>query len=385
MKTVSSSSEGRQPHAQYLERRYFPEMDGLRAFSILAVVAHHAGVGFGRPYLAVVLFFLISGFLITTLLLRERAETGRISLRTFWARRALRIFPLYYAAIAIYVVLVLLLQRDTAVGRQFFSNLPYFATCTSNWFVNLDQGSRIIFYFSWTVATEVQFYLLWPPILALTRRWLVPVAAMTALMVVSAVSRYLTHSGEVDGAAVGFRILNSISVPIGVGCLMAFGLQWKTGFDVVHRVAGRWWSGPLSLTLLAAAWPIRAIPEEVFFPLLGWLLLSTVVREGSGLQLLLANPVVLHLGKVTYGIYLLHMLMLNLARQVIGPTHIVADFVVAVIATVIVASLSYRYYERPFMRLRLRPAAKRTPTSLDEASAPGLVPTRVTSGGTGER
>src|SRR5882672_6045500 len=92
----------------FQKAKYFPLLDGLRAVSIVGVVWHHAGGALhfsgplSRGYHGVSLFFVISGFLITTLLLRERSRTGAISLRKFYLRRALRIFPLYYAVLALY-------------------------------------------------------------------------------------------------------------------------------------------------------------------------------------------------------------------------------------------------------------------------------------------
>ena len=129
-------------HARFRGARYFGSLDGLRAISVLAVVWHHT-VGHDKtlPYFfsngdeGVTLFFAISGFLITTLLLRERDTAGSINLRAFYIRRALRIFPLYYAVVALYVVLTLLFERTTPAGREFFANLIFFLTYTSNWYV----------------------------------------------------------------------------------------------------------------------------------------------------------------------------------------------------------------------------------------------------------
>ena len=108
-----SESESR----RFVETRHFPALDGLRGLSILAVIWHHAVDPAGIwGYFGVSLFFAISGFLITTLLLRERAATGRISLRNFYMRRTLRIFPLYYAVVALYVVVVLV-RGSVVLGR----------------------------------------------------------------------------------------------------------------------------------------------------------------------------------------------------------------------------------------------------------------------------
>lgn len=155
------------PHERFRSTRFFASLDGLRCLSILAVIWHHtAGHSFDlalsrRGHHGVTLFFAISGFLITTLLLREKQRLGDISLRKFYMRRSLRIFPLYYTVLLIYIALVAAMERGTHAGREFWGNLPAYATYTSNWFVDL-KGERVIFYFAWSLATEEQFYLVWP-------------------------------------------------------------------------------------------------------------------------------------------------------------------------------------------------------------------------------
>ena len=109
-------------------KSYFPLLDGLRFISITAVIWHHTA---GNIYTGILWrgsegvspFFVISGFLITTILLRERSSTGAISAKRFYLRRVLRIFPAYYAILALYVVLVIVFERDSAEGNQFWRNL----------------------------------------------------------------------------------------------------------------------------------------------------------------------------------------------------------------------------------------------------------------------
>lgn len=146
-RTVMASSPS--AHQAFLLSRFFGSLDGLRCLSILAVVLHHsAGThgAFSRLDLGVSLFFAISGFLITTLLLRERDGRGDISLTGFYVRRSLRIFPLYYAVLGLYILLVFFTERDARVRSEFFHHLPAFLTYTSNWFVSLE--GRVIFYFA---------------------------------------------------------------------------------------------------------------------------------------------------------------------------------------------------------------------------------------------
>ena len=172
----TSGEFGGGAHERYLGARYFAALDGLRCLSILWVIGFHAQLTnpllhriFRRGDWGVGLFFAISGFLITTLLLRERTATGTIALGKFYARRTLRIFPLYYAAIVLYSLLVWRFEHGPEKG-EFFRHLPFFMTYSSNWFVDRFAADRVIFAFSWTLATEEQFYLLWPSIIRFSRR-----------------------------------------------------------------------------------------------------------------------------------------------------------------------------------------------------------------------
>src|SRR5688500_13203613 len=106
-------------HNQFLNARFFAGLDGLRCLSIVAVVAYHVAGSHqglvGRDYLAVSLCCAMIGVLVSTLLLRERDKAGHISLRGFFARRSLRIFPLYYAVLGLYAALVFLSEKDPVV------------------------------------------------------------------------------------------------------------------------------------------------------------------------------------------------------------------------------------------------------------------------------
>ena len=187
--------------AAFLAQRRFASLNGLRCLAILAVIWHHASGRrneiLGRG-LGVDLSFAISGFLITTLLAREFSRTGQINLRRFYARRTLRIFPLYFAVLGLYVLLVIGTRGGTPQGAAFMHHLPVFATYTSNWFVPIGNGNSTIFYFAWSLATQEQFYLLWPLALLLCLapgRWWRAGAVMLALIAFSEVAR-LAISGH---------------------------------------------------------------------------------------------------------------------------------------------------------------------------------------------
>lgn len=196
---MSTPGEVLPAHEVYLACSRFSSLDGLRAVSITAVIWAHTGSRegiLGQGFHGVDLFFAISGFLITTLLLREHSARGRIDLRAFYIRRALRIFPLYYAALAVYALVWFLRYRGSPVGDRFVSQLPAFATYTTNWFVHLVPGEGVLFFHSWSLATEEQFYLLWPPallpLLSLRRGLLLATLALSAVSAADVMVTYMT-------------------------------------------------------------------------------------------------------------------------------------------------------------------------------------------------
>jgi peptidoglycan/LPS O-acetylase OafA/YrhL len=148
---------------EFRRTRYFRALDGLRAVSILLVVAFHTDTGtFGmlNGRLGVSIFFVISGFLITTLCLREEAERDRVSLARFYMRRACRILPLYYIALAVYIGVYVVLNFH---GRRqsLVDMLPWYLAYMNDFGPHIFDGSTP-FQLSWSLGVEEKFYLLWP-------------------------------------------------------------------------------------------------------------------------------------------------------------------------------------------------------------------------------
>lgn len=350
-------------HATFREGRFFGSLDGLRAISVVAVIWHHVGFtgGGAWPYLlstgfhGVTLFFAISGFLITTLLLRERERHGRVDLKAFYMRRSLRIFPLYYAVLAIYVVLVWRLERQSTTGQEFFRNLPYFLSYTSNWFVHLE--GRVIFYFAWSLAAEEQFYLVWPTV----QRYVSPrraVAAVVVVIVGVAWAQFATGNVHAEGKGLLLRIVTGIPLAICFGVVLAHALHSARGFDALRGWLGHRASALAWLVALLAALAWRASPELLIHFCAAMLVGACVYREDHLLAGVLRLRALVHTGAVSYGVYLLHMLVRNAIGKAAGAAHVelpaTVAFALTVAASVAVATLSFRYFEAPFMRLKQR-------------------------------
>lgn len=352
---LPSSARADEPsaHAAYLARRHFGALDGLRAVGILAVVWHHTVGGPGR--LGANLFFLLSGFLITTILVRERAKKGVIDVARFRSRRARRLYPLYFSVLLGYVGLVWLVEPAGPARQAFFAHLPAFATFTSNLFVRLD-GEHVIFYFAWSLAAQEQFYLLWP----LYLKHLSPRTSASALLSVLA-TVYLTRAGILDLALPEGGFLRALTLSVMpallLGALAALAMNARKSFEALRKPLGSRWASSVLLATALLLWRIPDAPEELILVVLAALTVACVMREDNRLTHMLRRPALVHIGTVSYGIYLMHMLCHNAVErglERLGVASPVLDFALTAALAVGVATLSHRTVENFFL-----PADKR--------------------------
>jgi peptidoglycan/LPS O-acetylase OafA/YrhL len=327
----------------------FGSLDGLRALSILAVIWHHTVPATTTGYLAhfgahgVTLFFAISGFLITTLLLREKDKHGRIDLSAFYVRRSLRILPLYFGVLLVYVAMVWAFERHSLAGQVFFRNLIYFATYTSNLFVPLD--GRTIFFFAWSLATEEQYYLLWPPALVLLgslRRANLPLFALAASCVAA--------------ECMGSTMLSSVPIAMIVGTLLALVLHTPKGHSVAYRCLGHAASPLAMIALLGLAIGWEPTSGFVADLLCVGLVGSCVIREDHLLSRCLAWRPLSCIGMISYGMYMLHMLCKSLSIKLLGAAKLPHEgflvFGLTVAIAMVAATVSFYTFEAFFMRLK---------------------------------
>lgn len=343
-------------YARFRHGQSFGSLDGLRALSIIPVVWHHStprpldGV-LGKGPLGVDLFFTISGFLITTLLLRERDRNGRIDEISFYKRRALRIFPLYYTVLGLYVLRAFFWPPAPDMRAHFFASLPFFLTFTTNWFVNFAVSHPVIFAFSWSLATEEQFYALWPWLFRV--RWLPFVMALSLLTLDQLAERGLLVSLLPVGSLV-LRMVTSIATPICLGALVACVLHAPRAFSILARLLGHRWSAPALLLTLVAALFANSVPLLATHVLVALLVATTTMREDHGLAALLRARPLVALGSVSYGVYMIHVAIVTGVRNALPIAYrgALPVFLLALLFSYGVARLSYRFLERPFLRLR---------------------------------
>ena len=358
---------------RFRSTKYFPSLDGLRAISILAVIWYH--VPELRPlwatgFLGVHLFFVISGFLITTLLLREKSATGKISLKNFYIRRTLRIFPAYYLTLGLFLLLCLAVPDLRANGlATYIHNLPSFLTYTSNWFVYPWGPGRVVFVAAWSLATEEQFYLFWPGIIAIGRKWYIPVIVMLLLIVANEVIKIkFGYLFFLSGQSLPITMLNSVSTAICFGCLLAYALDRPGSFSIAWKVLGQTWSPPFFMLVMGF---VAVIPNNDELHVLRMFYICTMmtlavasccIRTDNLLRPILANRAVRYLGSISYGMYLYHAFGINLTDRFFGFTKPwpLLQFAAVVISTAAIASISYWFYERYFLRLKERFQARRS-------------------------
>jgi peptidoglycan/LPS O-acetylase OafA/YrhL len=366
-------------YAQYRAVRFFGSLDGLRAFSIIGVVWFHSW--WGTPYYPILaklpilrmgeygvhMFYVVSGFLITTLLLRERARFGEFSLRDFYIRRTLRIWPLYYSVVALYVFVVLFFERSPQRSASFFHYLPSFLTFTYPWFLTAKWPGGI-FNLAGTLAVEEQFYAFWPVVNRLLRGfWASLLMGGLIVLRMAAGQGYLGRWFGAD-TFIG-RVVLSIAVPICLGAILAHALHSEKVFAFLYPLLGKKWMAPLAAcALLASLAPL---------PLYAWLtwtanillVAACVVREDHGLAGLLRFRPLAYIGVVSYGMYLLNSLSIHLVQAALSPLgllHPAIVFPLAMGVAVGVAGLSYRYLEAPFLewkKKRFSPMAKAQTTA----------------------
>lgn len=343
------------PDALSFQRRsHFENLDGLRGVSILLVLLHHTTdlpSGILRTFqlhaaLGVPVFFAISGFLITTLLLREESERGRISLPKFFGRRAVRLLPLYYVVLGAYCVLILgLRMSDPAAIEAFRERLPGYLIYASNVLAPIEGP----FSHAWSLAYEEQFYLVFGLAMGfLPRALLVGLAGVLGALYLAPLATF----GAWDPKSVGvLRALLFFPPSIVHGVCLGFLLSSAAGYRAACALA----RPAIAFTLLAITFAllatrgIRATPALECLPVLSIALLVTSCVLQRELPIL-GGRALSYVGKISYGIYLQHVLCRHVFVKLTGIENPWLVLLGMLALSVPIAHLSYQYFEAPLMR-----------------------------------
>jgi peptidoglycan/LPS O-acetylase OafA/YrhL len=336
----SIQSKNSQAPKNFWKAPYFPALDGLRALSLLLVIAGHVRTDLPIKHylsggLGVGIFFVLSGFLITILLLREELVVGRVSLGAFYIRRAFRILPPYFLAIGVYL-LVGLFPSQHELRAKFLNGLPYFLTLRNEY---VPKGLAVAFTHSWSLSVEEKFYFVWPILFFILLRKL---KGRWAIVPITIIPLFVSPTGSIPVAY--FSLL--------LGCCVAIAL---------HALRGK---QDEVLTFINQIPPISAIIVWVlsYFASLGGTfrvsfilstaaLLPVLLLRESLFSRILGSRFCSYVGKRTYSMYLFHAFCLTLFEErLIHPTTVARYLGVVVLTYFLslgVASVVYVVLERP--------------------------------------
>lgn len=357
-----------------MDIRHIRGLDGLRGLAVLLVILFHADVaGISRGFIGVDIFFVLSGFLITGIMLREHNTTGQISLRRFYMRRILRLGPALILILLVYVIALFIADRCGIIPyanpwpvarREIFASLFYVA----NWYRALEYSPPMyLFSHTWSLSIEEQFYMLWPVCFLLMlkcfRRRVFQCGLIAA--VIAGCWHYRAQS-LYEGATINriYHGFDTRSDAILVGCLVAMLVHtdlWRRLVANFHfriiAIAGAF-AGMATLIISATVvqpstwffytWGLVLIELATAFVILGNLV--AYPHWIARINMLHWAPIV-WLGQISYGLYLWHYpifrLILDSGHH--GPIVIATGFPL----TLLFASLSFYYVERPFLKLKV--------------------------------
>lgn len=346
-------------------RPYFRNLDSIRTVAALMVFLCHAGPNVYRflpedwqilfnfasnGFAGVSIFFVLSGFLITYLLLTEHQENGKISLKGFYLRRVKRIFPLYFAVLIFTFGIYPLVKRFAGMESPngpdvwhhifFLSNfdvIRVLSDCPGN-----DTMSQNV---TWSISVEEQFYLVWPLIFLLNKKWWLP------LIISGVVASLVFRSyNSMDGIILYYHSF-AVMIDLAIGGLVAF---------LIHRIVlleifFEWFTAWKLCAVVSLSVILVAIDAPRIFTSLSFAL---VIAAMAFTKLDLSDNFLNKWGKYTYGIYLLHPIVLTVldaALRLFNPLHNFNYYLFVAgagfIITLGVSKLSYHYFEKPILKL----------------------------------
>ena len=376
---------------------YVPALDGLRALAVIAVIVYHANHQWlGGGFLGVEVFFVISGYLITLLLIAERERSGTVSLGNFWMRRARRLLPALFTLLLGTTVYCALFDRDRLgmLRGDVVGGFLY----VSNWF-QIWSGSSYTSAFAfaplrhlWSLAVEEQYYIVWPLIMFVLLRRIRPKTlpilglVFTALAVAVAVATAMIYrTGPIDTFAntpeqymsifgrrvvrIDFLYLGTITRASGLLLGAALATMWRPWALRRGRAGsnanGLDMAGVLALIALGfMCWKFREVVEVADVGMTGYDLLyrggfiavgiatviaiATVTHPRSRLgKYVIGTPLLVWFGKRSYGLYLYHWTVFQAYRKAAGNSLDVREFVALMAITVVITEASYQLIETP--------------------------------------
>ena len=351
----------------------FPSLDGLRALAVgLVMLVHYRAIFLGG-WIGVPLFFVLSGFLITRILLnaKETAPDIKSFLKTFWIRRSLRIFPLSIA----FFLLCEVMWWFTAIPKTWPVARLWLFTYTLNFghMFNLVPISDVYTHF-WSLAVEEQFYLVWPFIIWFLSRRILRIVVISILIAAPMLRWLFVETGTFSAEQLYFFTPTLLDSFAAGAAIVLFDLQWirhirwwlaiVTSITILAGMAANWYQG-IHFVLWCMGYPYNMPAHFQYvwgYSLLDITAVLLIVGCLRDELKLFSNKILVTIGKISYGLYIIHRPVFRVVTA-IEPwlkVHVGVNFarVICLIfflfTSLLLAKLSFRYFETPFLRLKSR-------------------------------
>jgi len=365
------------------KRIYFKNLDALRFLCFLSVFFYHSfhsefeyirasGIYqhitrdvFGNGILGVNFFFVLSGFLITYLLIEEKEETGRINIGSFWLRRVLRIWPLYFAAVLFGFVIFPQIKLSFGEIPSESANIWYYVFFANNFdYISSGGPDSSVLGVLWSVAIEEQFYLVWPLLLALC-----PIRYYWVLFI-SVIAGSWTFRAMNDVPILHAHHTFSCIADMAIGAFGAWLIQCKG-----YREKVKLWSKPFIYSVYVLFILIYFFRDEVLYAnyyvrifersFIGLVFLAIILEQNYSQHSFIKFgklKLLTQFGKISYGLYCLHFIgilaILQITKMLSLNTELwqvlFIETPLALLITIGISKISHRYYEMPFLKLKER-------------------------------
>jgi peptidoglycan/LPS O-acetylase OafA/YrhL len=353
-------------------RSYYPALDGLRGVAILLVVLYH-NFGFIKQsffgWLGVDLFFVLSGFLITDILLKTLGQANY--LRNFYLRRVLRIFPLYYLTLILFLFVIPSFTSDKIEWTYYQDNQVYFWTYLQNWlFIFRSSGNAEIMNHYWSLAVEEQFYIFWPLVVLLLKKPRYLLIFISLLLVSLILFRFVLWISEIENIAYYSLYTFTRIDGICIGCIVALLVHMNFNFirkyttGIVLSFALINFGFYFFNRLFDFSFPYLAlVGYSTFGMMFGLLVYEAVSRETRLINFVFDIQLLKFFGRISYGLYIFHWpvyLLANAYLLAFFKEHMrplmaqVSVSLLAVAIAVAISWLSFRYFESYFLKLKQR-------------------------------